>query len=63
MQITVEDAITEMRVREIVFHLDPDTYPEKMAGYLTALYDLGFLSLDRVLEYEREYGVLVFPNL
>lgn len=62
MKITTTDAIQEMEEREKVFHLDPDTYPEKMAGYMTALYDLGFLSWNKIKEYEKKFGVVVFLN-
>jgi hypothetical protein len=62
MELTTADAIQEMEEREKVFHLDPDTYPEKMVGYMIALYDLGFLSQDMIRQYERKFGVVVFPD-
>lgn len=62
MEITTQDAKQEMEGREIILRLDPDTYPDKMAGYLTALYDLGFLSFDETREYEKKFGVVVFSD-
>jgi hypothetical protein len=62
MKLTIADVIQEMEGRQKVFHLDPSTYQGKMVGYMTALYDLGFLSWDHIREYERKFGVVVFPD-
>lgn len=62
MKVTKEDAIAVMDERSFILKLDPDSFHDKMAGYLTALYDLGFLSWNDVRGYEESFGVIVFPE-
>lgn len=61
MEVTKTDAITELEAREKHYStVEDEHYHAKMAGYLTALYDLGFLSWNEIREYEKKYRVGVF---
>ncbi len=47
-RILKEDVIAVMEERCLVLKRDPDSFSDKMAGYLTALYDMGLLSWNDV---------------
>ncbi len=42
--------------------IDFDSYPDRMSGYLLALYDLGIVSWNKLKDYEKKFNINIFEE-
>ena len=64
MSELIETAIDEIYARDIYFRVtDNDSYHDRMAGYILALYDVGLISQEKRDEYETQFDLDLFPDI
>jgi hypothetical protein len=53
----IQNAKDNIEIRNTIFNTDPNSYPDRMAGYILALYEIGIISFNERENYAQRFSL------